>query len=1243
MKERIRIIVLLAALLLPILLMATPMSLVFNTNLSSGTTIELPLFGTVNVTIDWGDGGATEAVSAAGNKEHTYSSEGTYTVSIDGSLTQFGNGFHDYVGNDKLTKVTSFGSIGLTSLSGAFHNATNLTQVPNTLPSGITNLYGTFYGASSFNQSIDSWDVSNVTDMTWLFAEATSFNQDLNSWVTSSVQGNKMSGIFDDASNFNGNITNWDVSHITTTDRMFSGASSFNQNIGNWDVSNVSSMPSMFSNATSFNQDISGWDVSNVTSFHYTFFNTLAFNQNISNWNVSNVTAMDGMFQNATAFNQNISSWNVSNVTTMNGMLLNATAFNQDISSWNVSNVTDMSYMFNNATSFDQNLGNWNVSNVTNMTHMFTGVTLSTSNYDAILNGWSALTLQNNVTFDAGNSTYSSNGATAKQNIIDTYSWTINDGGNADAMKLVFNTNLSSGTTIALPLFGTVNVTVDWGDGTTEAVSEAGNKEHTYSSEGTYTVSINGTLTQFGNGSPYTGADKITKVINFGNIGLVSLIGAFYGASNLTEVPTSIPSAVINMDYMFILATSFNQDIAGWDVSNVSYFLGMFYGATAFNQDISSWNVSNANDMNYMFYSATSFNQDISSWNVSNVTTMNGMFNSATSFNQDISSWNVSNVTNMYRMFNNATSFDQNLGNWNVSNVTNMTHMFTGITLSTSNYDAILNGWSALTLQNNVTFDAGNSKYSSNGATAKQNIIDTYSWTINDGGELLPPAKAINPSPTDATTNVYLESDLGWENDSNTNTVDLYFDTNNPPATKVIDNVLATSYDPGTLSANTTYYWKVVSKNMVGNTEGDVWSFTTGTQTSPPINIMRGGPSTSNPLAEVYAIDVHGNVTVYNSGTLDPDVDTYGGWRNWQCVFDRGTYQDSKLYWNNDMNTCMASTWSTNGGEDDYGILLIDLKQLRTVNDVYVFQQFSDGKTTQIQVFGNSDFTDSTQPAISSTGWTSLCTKTNVGAGTKNSDEGRIESPTHIDLTDMNTRYIMIYAWNDGTFGYADYIELKGVKMFASSSTLPVELSSFTAIQTSENFAQLNWVTQSETDLLGYNVYRDTTDSENSRIKINSTIIAAENSSNENVYSFNDNNTEMNQSYYYWLESVDFDGTTQFYGPVNITLGSDDPHNPDAPQVQIAPGIKNIYPNPFNPRTTINYYLKNDADVVVTIYNAKGQKVNEFNQGFQKAEKMHSLVWNGKNSNSKDVSSGIYFFKLNAGKLTAVKRAILLK
>ena len=45
-----------------------------------------------------------------------------------------------------------------------------------------------------------------------------------------------------------------------------------------------------------------------------------------------------------------------------------------------------------------------------------------------------------------------------------------------------------------------------------------------------------------------------------------------------------------------------------------------------------------------MFMEATSFNQNIGRWNVSNVTDMSSMFNDATSFNEDISRWNVSNV-----------------------------------------------------------------------------------------------------------------------------------------------------------------------------------------------------------------------------------------------------------------------------------------------------------------------------------------------------------------------------------------------------------------------------------------------------------------------------------------------------------------------------------------------------------------------------------------------------------------------
>ena len=62
----------------------------------------------------------------------------------------------------------------------------------------------------------------------------------------------------------------------------------------------------------------------------------------------------------------------------------------------------------------------------------------------------------------------------------------------------------------------------------------------------------------------------------------------------------------------------------------------MFWGATSFNQPLNNWNVSNVNNMGYMFGGAESFNQPLNNWDVSNVTDMGMMFNGATSFNQPL-------------------------------------------------------------------------------------------------------------------------------------------------------------------------------------------------------------------------------------------------------------------------------------------------------------------------------------------------------------------------------------------------------------------------------------------------------------------------------------------------------------------------------------------------------------------------------------------------------------------------------
>ncbi len=90
-----------------------------------------------------------------------------------------------------------------------------------------------------------------------------------------------------------------------------------------------------------------------------------------------------------------------------------------------------------------------------------------------------------------------------------------------------------------------------------------------------------------------------------------------------------------------------------------------------------------------------------------------------------------------------------------------------------------------------------------------------------------PPGQATNSSPQNQATAVSTNPTLSWTNGSNTDWVDLYFDTNNSPTEKVQTNVSVSNYQPATLNYSTTYYWKVVNKNSFGDTEGPVWSFTT--------------------------------------------------------------------------------------------------------------------------------------------------------------------------------------------------------------------------------------------------------------------------------------------------------------------------------------------------------------------------------------------------------------------------------
>jgi len=88
--------------------------------------------------------------------------------------------------------------------------------------------------------------------------------------------------------------------------------------------------------------------------------------------------------------------------------------------------------------------------------------------------------------------------------------------------------------------------------------------------------------------------------------------------------------------------------------------------------------------------------------------------------------------------------------------------------------------------------------------------------------------------------------------------------------------------------------------------------------------------------------------------------------------------------------------------------------------------------------------------------------------------------------------------------------------------------------------------------------------------------------------------------------------------------------------------LQQNFPNPFNPTTTINYSILQESKVDLTIYNLKGQKVKQL-VSEQLTVGQHSIVWDGKDDNSKSVSSGIYFYKMRTKDFSEMRKMLLLK
>ena len=108
-----------------------------------------------------------------------------------------------------------------------------------------------------------------------------------------------------------------------------------------------------------------------------------------------------------------------------------------------------------------------------------------------------------------------------------------------------------------------------------------------------------------------------------------------------------------------------------------------------------------------------------------------------------------------------------------------------------------------------------------------------------------------------------------------------------------------------------------------------------------------------------------------------------------------------------------------------------------------------------------------------------------------------------------------------------------------------------------------------------------------------------------------------------------------------IKLGEQGEPEEEIPAIS-KPMLHGNYPNPFNPTTTISFSLPKEEDIELTIYNIKGQKVKTLYSGIA-SEGKQSVVWDGRDTNGKEVGSGLYFYQLETKNKELTKKMLLLK
>ncbi len=202
-------------------------------------------------------------------------------------------------------------------------------------------------------------------------------------------------------------------------------------------------------------------------------------------------------------------------------------------------------------------------------------------------------------------------------------------------------------------------------------------------------------------------------------------------------------------------------------------------------------------------------------------------------------------------------------------------------------------------------------------------------------------------------------------------------------------------------------------------------------------------------------------------------------------------------------------------------------------------------------------------------------------------------------------------------------------------TSLPVELSIFQAIQEGRSVI-LNWTTESETDNMGFILERNEAQTgweEIASYLTNESLKSAGNTSASTDYTFTDAAVKPACDYAYRLSDVDTKGIRTYNDVISLTTA-------ELPkETRLLPAS----PNPFNPRTKIQYALSEDTDVTLLVIDMMGRTVQSILSNKSQQAGHYSIHWNGRNNNGLPASSGVYFLILKTQNLTKSQKVLLMR